>query len=246
MSEINEFNLISSDGDAFTVSRKACSKSDYINGMIELFDDDDDDDDINFSFPTINSTFMSMIASYLTHHDGNSMNTIEFPLKTSNLGDVVSEWDATFINDVFNNHNMVETRFPIFELLNFSAFLIIDDLKELCSARIAADIKGKTSEEIKQFYAVSSIDMIQPTNMEKNVIKENYDWIDEKFGWDGYDNTFKVGHTKNSFQQDKDEITKKLNDMGMNYSQSETTTTTTTTTPPPAPIEGGTEESKDD
>ena len=80
---------------------------------------------------------------------------IERPLKSSNMRDVVSEWDANFIN--------METE-ALMDLIVSANLLIIQPLLEVAyefiqllissCAKVASMIKGKSPEEIRSTFNI--------------------------------------------------------------------------------------------
>ena len=71
------------------------------------------------------------------------MKKIGKPLKSSNFGDVVSEWDAKFV-DIDQEE--------LFEIIMAANYMNIQELLDLTCAKVASMIKGKTSDEIKKTF----------------------------------------------------------------------------------------------
>ena len=90
-----------------------------------------------------------------TYHLDKPIAEIERPLKSSNMRDVVSEWDAHFIN--------METE-ALMDLIVSANFLIIQPLLEVAyefiqllissCAKVASMIKGKSPEEIRSTFNI--------------------------------------------------------------------------------------------
>lgn len=90
-----------------------------------------------------------------TYHLDKPIAEIERPLKSSNMRDVVSEWDANFIN--------METE-ALMDLIVSANFLIIQSLLEVAyefiqllissCAKVASMIKGKSPEEIRSTFNI--------------------------------------------------------------------------------------------
>merc|ERR1712146_57499 len=70
---------------------------------------------------------------------------IEKPLKSANMHEVVSEWDASFVD--------IEQEL-LFELILAANYMDIKSLLDLTCAKVASMIKGKTPEEIRKTFNI--------------------------------------------------------------------------------------------
>ena len=68
------------------------------------------------------------------------MKEIEKPLKSANMAEVVSEWDATFV--------AIEQEM-LFELILAANYLEIKGLLDITCFAVSEMIKGKTAEQIR-------------------------------------------------------------------------------------------------
>jgi S-phase kinase-associated protein 1 len=172
MSEIKEktVNLVSQEGDKFDISVKVAVMSNLVKTMIEHDDDDDeDDDDQNQQVPLVNvkSQTLGKVIEFCKHHVNNGpMDNIEKPLKSPNMNEVVSEWDANYID--------VEQEL-LFELILAANYMDIKSLLDLSCAKVASMIKGKSPEEIRKTFNIVN----DFTPEEEALVREENKWCEE-------------------------------------------------------------------
>ena len=103
MSTINctdmNVTLVSSDGVSFSVPIKVARLSIFVSVMT---DDCDNDTDNNECIPImrVDSKVLRMIIEYMYYYSTDPMITIEKPLVSNYIGDVVQDWYAVFIERV--------------------------------------------------------------------------------------------------------------------------------------------------
>jgi len=116
--------------------------------------------------PNVKSEILEKVIEYCKHHKDNPPEEIAKPLKTSNLEEVVSQWDAAFV-DVEQD--------KLFELILAANYLDIKSLLDLTCAKVASMIKGKSPEEIrKQFNIVNDF-----TPEEEAQVREENKWCED-------------------------------------------------------------------
>ena len=147
--------LISPDGIKESISLKAGLRSELIKMMLEI---NPDSNEIPLD---IKSDILKKIKEYLEHYENEEPLEIEKPLPSSNFEECVSEWDYTFMD---------LDKDMIFDLILASNKMDIKSLLELSSAKVASDIKGKSTEEIRQHYNIS--DDFTPEE-EQQILEEN-------------------------------------------------------------------------
>ena len=115
----------------------------------------------------ISGATLSRIIAFCTYHLDNPLAEIERPLKSSNMRDVVSEWDANFINISVDE---------LMDLIVAANFLIIQPLLDVACAKVASLIKGKSPEEIRTTFKIVS----DFTPEEEAKIREENKWAVEE------------------------------------------------------------------
>jgi S-phase kinase-associated protein 1 len=122
----------------------------------------------------VTSEILNKVLEYMTYHDVNGeAKEIEKPLSSANLSEVVSQWDANFVNVVtadstFNNDALCE-------LVLAANYFDIKHLLELVSAKFASMMKGKTPEQIRTTFNIEN----DFTPEEEAKIKEENKWAEE-------------------------------------------------------------------
>ena len=95
------------------------------------------------------------------------MEALEQPLRTPNMADHVSEWDAGYIDSIDQE--------MLFEIILAANHFDIQSLLDLACAKVASMIKGKAPEEIRQtFNLVNDF-----TPEEEAQVREENKWMEE-------------------------------------------------------------------
>ena len=121
--------------------------SSLIKGLI---DDNAEDPDTPLPIAQVTSSVMQKVMVFVAHmHETNTEPEIEQPLPSNNLEQHVDAWYAEYIiKDV--------DQALLFDIVLAANYLDIKPLLRLGSARIAALIKGKSIEEIRQFFQMDN------------------------------------------------------------------------------------------
>ncbi|ETW09084.1 hypothetical protein H310_01543 [Aphanomyces invadans] len=163
MADTQKVNLVSQDGDSFEVSREVAVMSELVRTMIA---DEQDDEAQEIPLPNVKSTVLSKVIEFCSHHHNNPMPEIEKPLRSGDMHDVVSEWDATFVD--------IEQDL-LFELILAANYMDIKSLLDLACAKVASMIKGKTPQEIRETFNITN----DFTPEEEAQIREENKWCEE-------------------------------------------------------------------
>lgn len=137
-------NLVSSDGVTFSVPVRAAK----LSNLVSMMTDEDFPDELNdekmedIPILRVRSQVLDMIVSFMIHYDIDPMVTIEKPLVSNIIGNVVQHWYAVFIEHM--NKDM------LYDLVNAANYMHIQPLLELACAGVAISINNKTTTEIEQ------------------------------------------------------------------------------------------------
>lgn len=131
-------NLISKSGKAHIVKKSAVVLSNVIKTMIEY-----DTKEREIPLSTLNDEVLDKIVEFMEYHENIKFTEVEKPIKSTNIRELVSDWDADFINI---------DKIMLFDLLQASNYLDIKELLDLCCAKIATMIKGKTKTQLEQIF----------------------------------------------------------------------------------------------
>ncbi len=88
------------------------------------------------------------------------------PLRSSNLAEIVPEWDAKFVD--------IEQEM-LFELILAANYLDIKSLLDLTCAKVASMIKNKSPEDIRRTFNIKN----DFTPEEEAQVREENKWCDE-------------------------------------------------------------------
>ena len=172
--------LISQEGECFEIEEDTLKMSKFFKDLINDYPDPDQEIIVN----QIKSRHLEKIIDYLKHYETEKPKEIRKPLPSGDLKEVLNDWDYNFINPL-----SIE---ECIDILNGAFFLDINELVELCSAKIGAEMltgtvdevrdkfewKNMTDEERKEYGIDTEISETTETietnkNDEKNEIKEN-------------------------------------------------------------------------
>merc|ERR1712066_55623 len=109
---------------------------------------------------------LEKVIDYMVYHQGNPPKEIEKPLKSQNMRDVCSEWDANFIE--------VDQE-TLFELILAANYMDVKALLDLTCAKVASMIKGKSPEDIRAKFNIQN----DFTPEEEAQVREENKWCED-------------------------------------------------------------------
>lgn len=137
-----ELQLQSQDMESFKVSKEIAMMSSLIATMWS-----GDKSELKVPLPNVKGSILKKVIEYMTYHHTNPPKEIEKPLKSANMREVVTEWDAQFVE--------VDQE-TLFELILAANYMDIKPLLDLTCAKVASMIKGKTPEEIRKRFNIQN------------------------------------------------------------------------------------------
>jgi len=156
-----DLKLVSQDEERFTVSRKVAMMSELVKTMIE-----NDKEERELPLPNVKGSTLAKVVEYLKYHAETPAKEIEKPLKSSNMAEVVSQWDAEYVE--------VEQEL-LFELILAANYMDIKPLRDLSCAKVASLIKGKTPEQIRKQFNIQN----DFTPEEEEAVRAENKWAEE-------------------------------------------------------------------
>lgn len=132
--------LLSKDNKRFSITCSMAKMSTYFKNIIDM-----DMTTREIQLPYIHSTTIEKLVSWMEYHKNIPPMTISRPLPHSNLKTIVGSWDADFMDCDLD---------LIYDLLLASNFLGILSLLELCCAKIASLMIGKTPNNIRDVFGL--------------------------------------------------------------------------------------------
>ena len=129
-------------------------------------DDADDDDEVReIPLPNVKDAVLAKVIEFCTHYKEEPMNTIQTPLKSSKIEDLVQAWYAEYVK--------VEQDL-LFELVTAANFMDIKPLLDLTCLAVAVLIKGKQASELRAMFNISN----EFTPEEEAQVREENRWVD--------------------------------------------------------------------
>ena len=149
------------DNASISVSRRVAMCSELIKTMLE-----GDKDEKEIPLPNVKAPILKKVVEYMNYHVDNQPKEIEKPLKSSVMSEVVSSWDADFVD--------LEQE-TLFELILAANYMDIKSLLDLTCAKVASMIKGKTPEQIRKTFNIQN----DFTPEEELAVKNENKWAEE-------------------------------------------------------------------
>ncbi len=182
-SEAPNIQIVTKNGDKHCVPLNIALQIGIIRNLMDDSDSESDDDSVEreIPIPTIPTLLFEKILEYLVLHQNNPAPKIVKPIIGDNLNAVVNDSDQGFINNLPLNGDA-----NVFDILEAANFLEIPPLVDLCLAKIAIAVRGKTLEKVREDFGIE--DSAEPTQEEMNLIA----------GRDAKDNGGGGGESKNN------------------------------------------------
>jgi len=159
--ESEVLTLVSQELEKFPVAKKVAMMSELVKTMAE-----GDKEEKEIPLPNVKAAVLKKVVQYMTYHADNPAKEIEKPLKSANMADVVSQWDAEFVD--------VDQEL-LFELILAANYMDIKSLLDLTCARVASMIKGKTPEQIRKTFNIQN----DFTPEEEEAVRAENKWAEE-------------------------------------------------------------------
>jgi len=132
--------LSSSDNQYFTIDKEVAEKSGLIRDMLDVCESGS-----VIPLPRVHSDALRKIIEYCEYHRNDPVETAE---GSNDIKDVViDDWDRQFIENINSNE-------LFFDITIASNYLNIEPLLNLSIQRIADMIRGKTPEEIRDYFNI--------------------------------------------------------------------------------------------
>ena len=159
---MTKVKLVSQEGEMTEIDEEVATKSTLIKNMIE-----DAGTDEEIPLPNVKINVLRKVLEYCDKYKNENPPEIEKPLKSTNLAEVVPEFDAKYID--------IENLEEIFDIILAANYLDIKPLLDLSCAKIASLIKGKSPEEIRKTFNIQN----DFTPEEEAQIREENKWAEQ-------------------------------------------------------------------
>lgn len=130
--------VVSKEGVRFPLSLKNAS----LSGLLRVtFEQDKYETELKIN---VAACYLAKIIDYLNHHEGIVPDEIRKPLRSMEMKELVTPWDAAFVDGLSYQE--------LFDLMSISNYLETIPLTLLLGAKVATIIKGKEPEELKVMF----------------------------------------------------------------------------------------------
>ena len=164
MATEEKVKLVTQEGEKIEVEKSIITLSVLVKSMLE-----DAGNEEEIPLPNVKSVILKKIIEFCSHvKETKIVPEIEKPLKSSILAECVDPWFASYIE--------VEQE-TLFEIILAANYLDIKSLIELGCAAVAAMMKGKTPEQIRQLFHIEN----DFTPEEEAQIQNENKWAEESF-----------------------------------------------------------------
>lgn len=160
-SKTPEVVLVSSEGTELRVKRSVIAQSVLVKTMLDGECDAD-----KIPLPNVKFDMLVKVVEFLTHTATTTLDEIEKPIKSSDMKEIVSAWQADFID---------LSRAEIFDVILAANYMDIQPLLDLACAKVASMLRGKTPEQIRVDFDI--VNDFTPEEEER--IREENKWAEE-------------------------------------------------------------------
>ena len=137
------YTLISKNAISFSVEKDVAEMSKLIRDACE----DSDESRLEFPLMNVDDTILHQILELCEHHFTEEMPKISKPIpdnKTSE--DLFGTWYDSYLNKLSKDN--------LFKIIMGANYMDIPEVMDICCARVACDLRGKTKNEIKDYLDV--------------------------------------------------------------------------------------------
>ena len=140
--ESSNLILESSDNQKIEIDQESAQKSIILKNLIPKFNENHEP----IQLSEIKYDILKNIVDYLIHYKDKTPKDIPKPLPSANLSEFLEEWDIQFINSFELE--------KVFDISRAANYMDIPSLLDLCHAKLASLMKGKTEQEIRNMFNI--------------------------------------------------------------------------------------------
>jgi len=151
--------LVSSSNDIIKIDSMYMNLSSIILELSE----NDNNEEIEVSLP-FNTQVIKLVVDFCEYYSTDPLVLTNCnPLGTNDINQLMQKWYVEYIN--------IPSEL-VFELMNIANYLIIEELIELTSVKIATILKGKSPEQIREHFNIKDTF----TQEEKHEFRQSHAW----------------------------------------------------------------------
>ena len=156
------FAVVTNDGKEITTTFELFRQSKVVSDFYSVAPVTD-----KMPVATISAETFEKIVAFYKNYENKAIPKVDKPLKTNKVEEIFKdEWLRGFLNLAVA---------PLFDILAACDFLGMEDLKQLAACAIAAKLWGKTFEELRAEYKITS----ELTEDNDKALKRFFAWADQ-------------------------------------------------------------------
>jgi S-phase kinase-associated protein 1 len=157
----------SKEGDVYEVPISVAKMSQLVAETLDGDEDDESDEVKDIPLPNVSANVLQKVIEFCKHYQEEPMTSIQTPLKSSKLEDLVQQWYADFVKIEKN---------MLFDLVAAANFMDIKPLLDLTCLAVSILIKGKSAVELREMFNISS----DFSPEEDAQIKKENGWVEKE------------------------------------------------------------------
>jgi S-phase kinase-associated protein 1 len=157
----------SKEGDVYEVPISVAKMSQLVAETLDGDEEDESDEVKDIPLPNVSANVLSKVIEFCKHYQEEAMTSIQTPLKSSKLEDLVQQWYADFVKIEKN---------MLFDLVAAANFMDIKPLLDLTCLAVSILIKGKSAVELREMFNISS----DFSPEEDAQIKKENGWVEKE------------------------------------------------------------------
>ena len=139
-----------------------------LSGLMTSMLGEETEGELPFDLDDLTPDIMDKVLAFLTHHETNPVMAYALPITTNVVKELVGEWDANFV-DLENDQE------TLVSLIKAGNYLDCDSLLDLGLLKIAAMIKDKDQDTVKELFHIDK----DITPEEEAQVREANPWVFE-------------------------------------------------------------------
>ena len=157
-----DITLVSSDNQRYTLPRKAAMRSKLVQASLS-----GGDADTELPLPNVKGATLEVLVKYLVHFADEDPAPIAKPLKSNKLQEHVSQFEYDLVQPLCEGKQE-----GLFDLVLGANYMDIKPALDLACAAVAAQIKGKTPDQIREKFHITKEEEEKSTAAAQEEVKE--------------------------------------------------------------------------
>jgi S-phase kinase-associated protein 1 len=139
-----------------------------MSGLVkEMLRESDDDDEPDIPLPNISNDVLAQVVKFMAMQENDPIGEIEKPIKSTKMAEITLSWAAAFVDAL----SLVDELYPLILAANYLDFAALLDL---CCAKLASKMKGKTPAQIRTEFNIEN----DFTPEEEEELRKEDQWVE--------------------------------------------------------------------